>query len=249
MKLTELADSISRATVNTDGKDEGMVPLAVGYINSKESCRLPDQAIPAETQETALGLQIQGPSNYQTDPYRHGHSLQYPPYIHHDMTHDQDPLFPGIGRGGSTGTYMVAYQYPTPSHPSQTFHSPQSQPQPQCILQTPQPAPLPGGSQHLHPIIEIYSAWERLRFDRMRWDPNALEPRRRDGDSILMDLTMRKEHKYQCRVPTQGGCCDYVNVRKDRLLHHIRKDHLNFFPFVCDGSCPSQNWYVTLCLQ
>ena len=51
---TELVASISRAAEITDGKDEGMVPLAVGYINSKEQCRLPDRATPAETQDTAF---------------------------------------------------------------------------------------------------------------------------------------------------------------------------------------------------
>src|SRR5258706_4091674 len=43
---TELATGI------TTGKDEGLVPLD---INSKDQCRLPDQATPAATQETAFG--------------------------------------------------------------------------------------------------------------------------------------------------------------------------------------------------
>ena len=46
---TELMASISSATGITTGKDEGMVPLAVGYVNSKE---LADRATLAETQET-----------------------------------------------------------------------------------------------------------------------------------------------------------------------------------------------------
>ena len=53
---TELAASISSAHGITTGKDGEMDPLAVGYINqSKQECRLPDQATPAETQEIAFG--------------------------------------------------------------------------------------------------------------------------------------------------------------------------------------------------
>ncbi len=63
---TELAGPFSSATgVTTTGKDEGMVPLAVGYTNRSkgpERCRLPDRAIPAETQETTFGLSA------ETDP-------------------------------------------------------------------------------------------------------------------------------------------------------------------------------------
>src|SRR5258706_9551232 len=52
---TALVASISSATGITTGKDEGMVPLTVGYISSNEPCRPPDRAIPAETQETTFG--------------------------------------------------------------------------------------------------------------------------------------------------------------------------------------------------
>ena len=44
---------------------------------------------------------IRGSSNYQTYPYWQGHSLQYPPHISHQVTHNQGLLLPGIGCGGS----------------------------------------------------------------------------------------------------------------------------------------------------
>ena len=111
------------------------------------------------------------------------------------------------------------------------------------------PAPAPGGSQPCHSSVENDLSWQRLRSDRMRWDPNAPEPLRPDGESILMNFTLRMDNKIYCRVPTQGGCCNYPNVKKERLLHHMRKDHLNFFPFVCGGSCRSRSWYVIRCLR
>jgi hypothetical protein len=83
--------------------------------------------------------------------------------------------------------------------------------------------------------------------ERMRWNPNAPEPLRADGESVLMNHTLQRDNTIYCRVPTQRGCCDYLNIKKERLLHHIRKDHLNFLPFVCGGGCGSQFWYVVRC--
>jgi hypothetical protein len=53
---TELTASVPNANGITTGKDEKMIPLAVGYNNrSKEQSIPPDRAIPAETQVTAFG--------------------------------------------------------------------------------------------------------------------------------------------------------------------------------------------------
>ena len=141
----------------------------------------------------------------------------------------------------------MAQQYPTSNNHIQSFHSPQSQLQPQHIPQALQPARAPGGSQPPHPSNERDFAWQRLRSDRTQWHPDAPEPLRRDGESVLMNFTLRGDKGIYCRVPTQNGCCEYLNGKKERLLHHIRKDHLHFFPFVCGGGCGSQSWYVTLC--
>ena len=70
---TELAASFSSATgITTTGKDERVVPLAVGHINQskeQEQCRLPDRTIPAETQKTAFGPVVEkdGPA-VEKDP-------------------------------------------------------------------------------------------------------------------------------------------------------------------------------------
>lgn len=64
-----------------------------------------------------------------------------------------------------------------------------------------------------------------------------------------MDFAFRGDNIIYCRVPTQGKYCEYKSSKKERLLHHIRKDHLGFLPFVCGGGCLSQTWYVTLCLR
>ena len=53
---TELAASISTPNNITSGRDEEMVPLAVGYTNqSKQQRRLLGRALPVETQEIAFG--------------------------------------------------------------------------------------------------------------------------------------------------------------------------------------------------
>ena len=51
--------------------------------------------------------QIRGSSNHQTCSCWHGHSLQYPPHMSHQATHDQGLLLPGIGCGGSDPMLQV----------------------------------------------------------------------------------------------------------------------------------------------
>jgi hypothetical protein len=143
----------------------------------------------------------------------------------------------------------MEYQHPTSHHHSQTPHLPQPPPRLQQIPQATQPAPVPGGSQLPHPAVGGQPTWQQLSSDRTTWDPDAPEPVRHDGQSILMNFTMRGDKKIICRVPTESGYCDYPNVKKERLLHHMRKEHLNFLPFVCDGSCRSQTWSVPLYLR
>ena len=142
----------------------------------------------------------------------------------------------------------MACQYPTSSH-AQAFPSLQAQPWTQHILQASQPSPVPGEFLRPHLSVENNSAWQMLRNDRERWNPNAPEPIRPDGTSILMDFTLQRDNKIYCHVPVQGGYCNYGSIKTERLLHHIRKDHLIFLPFVCGGSCSSQTWYVVRCFQ
>lgn len=86
--------------------------------------------------------------------------------------------------------------------------------------------------------------WNQLCSERTNWNPDAPEPCGDDGESVLMDFAMREGWKIRCHVPTPNGSCSYSNMRKGRVLHHIRSEHLNFLPFVCSGKCGSQTWYV-----
>ena len=137
----------------------------------------------------------------------------------------------------------MARQYTTSSY-AQALPSPQTQPWMQPILQAPQRSPVPGGSKHPHPSVNNDTAWQILSNDRKRWDPNTPEPIRRDGESILMNFTLRGDNTIYCRVPAQNGHCNHKNEKKERMLHHMRKDHLSFFPFPCGGGCRSPTWYV-----
>ncbi len=84
---SELAASFSSATgITTTGKDEGMVPLAVGYITQSQGqqrCRLPDRSIPAETQETAFdpAAEKDPPSEYVIFYHTHNQLLTH--YLEH----------------------------------------------------------------------------------------------------------------------------------------------------------------------
>jgi len=111
-----------------------------------------------------------------------------------------------------------------------------------------QSEPAAGGSLVPRSSEDGHSGWHLLWSERKRWSPDTLEPVRDDGQSVLMNFSVRLDNKTYCRVPTSNGFCDYSNVNKERFLHHIRRDHLKFFPFACNGQCRSQTWYV-LCLR
>jgi hypothetical protein len=56
----------------------------------------------------------------------------------------------------------------------------------------------------------------------------------------------RPDRKYHCRVPVEDGLCDKDNSKKDRMLAHIRKEHLHFRPLLCGGECGLIGWLVVL---
>jgi len=159
------------------------------------------------------------------------------------VTYDQGLLLPGIECSVADPMLQALIRWHANIH-VQAFPSHQAQPWTQHILQAPQPSAVPGGSQSPHPSVENDSAWQMLSNDRKLWNPDAPEPVGPDGGSTLMDFTLRRDNKTYCRFPTQNGYCNCPNVKKERLLHHIRNEHLRFFPFVCGGMCRSQTWYV-----
>jgi hypothetical protein len=54
----------------------------------------------------------------------------------------------------------------------------------------------------------------------------------------------RAENRYLCQVPVEDGLCGKLNLKKDRLLAHIRKEHLQFRPLACSGQCGLPVWLV-----
>jgi hypothetical protein len=92
------------------------------------------------------------------------------------------------------------------------------------------------------PITGGDDRWRTLESDREQWDPNQLEPVTSRGTSLLLEFTERREGSFYCMVPTVSGPCNYRNVKKSRMLGHIRKDHLNFRPFRCGGQCGALGW-------
>jgi len=78
-----------------------------------------------------------------------------------------------------------------------------------------------------------HDKWLLLLASREHWDPNALEPVASNGYSPLFEFVEREKGVFHCIVPMKIGTCDYSNVKKGRMLSHIRKEHLNFRPFPC----------------
>jgi len=94
--------------------------------------------------------------------------------------------------------------------------------------------PLPGSQPG------SYQKWRLLEASSGHWNPNEPEPLTTSGTSPLLEFTERREGCFYCVVPLETGLCNYSNIKKGRMLSHIRKDHLNFRPFPCGGQCGLQ---------
>ena len=57
-----------------------------------------------------------------------------------------------------------------------------------------------------------------------------------------MEWVDRRPDAFYCKVPTPTGRCRVYNAKRDRILSHVRKDHLNFRPFRCNGLCGTPDW-------
>ena len=86
--------------------------------------------------------------------------------------------------------------------------------------------------------------WEQTRAAALQWSVmGAVEPKDQSGQSVLMEWVERRPgNAFYCKVPTPNGRCRTFNTKKDRILSHIRKDHLNFRPYCCRGVCGTPNW-------
>ena len=86
--------------------------------------------------------------------------------------------------------------------------------------------------------------WDQVRAAALQWSAlGIVEPKGESGQSVLMDWVERRPDAiFYCKVPTPNGRCRVYNSKKDRILSHIRKDHLNFRPFCCRGVCGTPHW-------
>lgn len=107
-----------------------------------------------------------------------------------------------------------------------------------------QPSSHPQAPPNLQSIGDIRSRWIALQTQSTTWAPDTIEPRDLSGESPLMAFVERSEGRYQCQVPVEDGGCGKENIKKDRMLAHIRKEHLHFRPLACGGRCGLIGWLV-----
>ena len=85
--------------------------------------------------------------------------------------------------------------------------------------------------------------WDQTCAAALQWSAlGTVEPNDRLGQSVLMEWVERRPDAFYCKVPTSNGRCNVYNAKKDRILSHVRKDHLNFRPFRCRGICGTPRW-------
>jgi hypothetical protein len=141
-----------------------------------------------------------------------------------------------------TANYPAAPQGPyIPSLPHHHSHQRAYRPHPSP---TPHPASHPQAQAQLQSIEGVQSRWTALQALAVTWPPGTIEPHDSTGESPLMTFVDRSERKYHCRVPVGDGLCDRENTKKDRILAHIRNEHLRFRPLACGGQCGFTGWFA-----
>lgn len=162
------------------------------------------------------------PQGYSTQPIYHNHS-QHPHMI-------------------QTANYSVAPHEPYPtSSPGHYPHQHAQWPPPNSTFH---PASHSQAHAHLQSTEGVQSRWVALQAEAVTWPPDTIEPLDSTGESPLMSLVGRSERKYYCQVPVGGRLCDRENTKKDRILAHIRNEHLHFRPLACGGQCGFSGWLV-----
>lgn len=141
---------------------------------------------------------------------------------------------------------LTSLNYLVPPYAPYTPYLPHHHPQHRAHQLHPTPGPHSSSHSQAHPhsIGEIRSRWIALQTLAMSWPPDTIEPRDLSNESPLMAFVERIEGTYYCRVPVEDGCCDKENIKKDRILAHIRKEHLHFRPLACGGQCGLIGWLV-----
>jgi len=104
------------------------------------------------------------------------------------------------------------------------------------------PPNIPGTSATTEEVTPT-ALWEQTRAAALQWSAlGTVEPKDQKGQSVLMEWVERRINTFHCKVPTPNGRCRIYNAKKDRILSHLRKDHLNFRPFCCRGVCGTPHW-------
>ena len=141
-----------------------------------------------------------------------------------------------------TVNYLSAPHVPcTPSSPHDYSHPHVYWPHPNPTFSS---APHSQAQAQFQSTEGVESRWMALQALAVTWPPGTIEPFDSTGESPLMAFVDRVERKYHCRVPVEGGLCNKENTKKDRILSHIRKEHLHFRPLACGGHCGFDGWLV-----
>ena len=104
------------------------------------------------------------------------------------------------------------------------------------------PSNIPGVSAATEDVTST-TLWSQTCAAAAQWSAlGIVEPNDQSGQSVLMEWVDRQADAFYCKVPTLNGRCRVYNSKKDRILSHVRKDHLNFRPFRCRGLCGTTHW-------
>lgn len=104
-------------------------------------------------------------------------------------------------------------------------------------------------------IVPLPAAiWDMVRWENAREVLSskivAGEADSHSVDNDLQSFISKVEgtsRSYQCMVPIrdpQGGLvhCGHQVQRKDRILRHVKDNHLHYRPYVCGGRCGTGDW-------
>jgi hypothetical protein len=136
---------------------------------------------------------------------------------------------------------------PTPSNVAQQSrqrisHSPAQSSQLRSPATKRTPPNIPGTSAATQNAT-LCALWDQTCASVAQWTAlDVVEPNDSSGQSVFMEWVERRPDAFYCKVPTPSGRCKIHNSKKDRILAHVRKDHLNFRPFCCRGVCGTPHW-------
>ena len=92
------------------------------------------------------------------------------------------------------------------------------------------------------PDPNYVSHWEEIANQAMASASVLVTTPNHAGESPLIAFVDRRDGTFRCLVPVEGEFCCYQNVKKERMLTHIRDKHLDQRPWCCDGQCGDNTW-------